>query len=356
MTSPQIHPPFRDLIPPLTADEREHLEAELVAHGCREPLVVWRDFLIDGHNRLEICTRLGLPYEVVDYSLSSLLLDEASVMQWICDNQLARRNLTPFQASYLRGKRYLLMRVTRVQVGQSGRPGESGYRIDPGAQRGERRALVAAESGVGARTITRDFRYAEAVDAIATSAGLDVRNAVLRGDVRITRRAIADVAQRAPATLDQLRLFVAECRRTRPSQRTPDDDTRWFQRNIREFVYEGEGDERRIVKAKLSCGHVEPHRARRGDVTKSKTKSCSQCGSGNRASYERGRERAVFERAVQAAMIDARKRIALVDLVQASCSMLTFVPQREQHVEVLGRIDLSAGILGLLEAPAGSER
>ena len=61
----QIDPEFKALIPPLSADESAQLEANLVADGCRDPLVVWGDTLIDGHNRFEICTRLGIAYQTV---------------------------------------------------------------------------------------------------------------------------------------------------------------------------------------------------------------------------------------------------------------------------------------------------
>ncbi len=53
---------FQALIPPLTAEEQGQLEANLLAEGCRDPLVVWaRDgdaqppVLLDGHHRYDIC-------------------------------------------------------------------------------------------------------------------------------------------------------------------------------------------------------------------------------------------------------------------------------------------------------------
>ena len=34
---------FRDLIRPLLKDEYRHLEAALLADGCREPITVWKE-------------------------------------------------------------------------------------------------------------------------------------------------------------------------------------------------------------------------------------------------------------------------------------------------------------------------
>lgn len=93
---------FKTLIPPLTTEERNDLERSLIEYGCRDALVVWRtrdengdtfDFLIDGHNRYEICEARGIEYKVHPMSFD----DETDVKSWIIQNQLARRNLDNVQ-------------------------------------------------------------------------------------------------------------------------------------------------------------------------------------------------------------------------------------------------------------------
>lgn len=61
---------FSAMIPPLRSDERLLLEENLLRDGCRDALVVWAEenILLDGHNRLEICCRLNIPYETVGIS------------------------------------------------------------------------------------------------------------------------------------------------------------------------------------------------------------------------------------------------------------------------------------------------
>lgn len=98
----QIDPEFRDLIPRLSADERAQLEANIVADGCRDPLTLWGHILLDGHNRHEICTRLGLPFRTVHVDLT----DRDAAMDWIDANQLGRRNLTPDSFKWILGRRY----------------------------------------------------------------------------------------------------------------------------------------------------------------------------------------------------------------------------------------------------------
>lgn len=92
---------FRALIPPLQADERAKLEQSILNEGCRDALVVWQspdgDILIDGHNRHDICTAHNLPYDVVTRDFAS----RDDVKLWMIRNQLARRNLTPFNRTEL---------------------------------------------------------------------------------------------------------------------------------------------------------------------------------------------------------------------------------------------------------------
>ena len=93
---------FQALIPPLSAEERAQLEANLLAVGCRDPLVVWetsdgQNILIDGHNRYEICTRLGSSYEVEWMQFDN----RSAVIEWIIKNQFGRRNLSDYQRGVL---------------------------------------------------------------------------------------------------------------------------------------------------------------------------------------------------------------------------------------------------------------
>jgi len=86
---------FASLLPELAADEREKLEQLIVDHGgARDPLVVWpskgKMTLVDGHNRYEICTRLGLPFDVVEKKFAS----RAEARVWMRETQGGKRNLT----------------------------------------------------------------------------------------------------------------------------------------------------------------------------------------------------------------------------------------------------------------------
>ena len=88
---------FKDLIPPLTNEEKNQLEKNIVADGCRDPLVIWNGTLIDGHNRYEICKRLKIDFRVEPMKFNNI----SEVKEWIIKTQFGRRNLSAYDRSKL---------------------------------------------------------------------------------------------------------------------------------------------------------------------------------------------------------------------------------------------------------------
>src|SRR5205823_3120378 len=84
-----INDELRTYVDPLTPAEHEALERSLLTEGCREALILWRDVLIDGHNRYAICTQHNIPFRTVQNDSFESIED---VKLWMIDNQLARRS------------------------------------------------------------------------------------------------------------------------------------------------------------------------------------------------------------------------------------------------------------------------
>jgi hypothetical protein len=93
-----INDELRSFIDPLTPVEYAALERSLLADGCRDALVLWRDVLIDGHNRYDICRKHGIPFRTVNNDKFESIDD---VMLWVIDNNLARRSVSDFQRGML---------------------------------------------------------------------------------------------------------------------------------------------------------------------------------------------------------------------------------------------------------------
>lgn len=195
-------PELEALIPPLHPDEFRQLEANLLREGCRDALLVWETTeaalqtggsdepvyaLIDGYNRHRICTDHGLDFKIHLRPFDSL----AQVRQFMIDNQLGRRNLTPEQMSYLRGLRYLAEKGERGKYERSHQKGQNvpfdaatsdddntdqkGHFVPfteevtgPTAER------LAAQYKVNPKTIKRDAEFAAGVNRLAPELRVEV--------------------------------------------------------------------------------------------------------------------------------------------------------------------------------------
>lgn len=89
----KIDQEFENLIPRLTDEEYELLHASIDQDGCIDPIIVWGDCIVDGHNRYHICRLLKISFTTSSIEFQSR--DEAKT--WILRHQLGKRNVTDAQ-------------------------------------------------------------------------------------------------------------------------------------------------------------------------------------------------------------------------------------------------------------------
>jgi preprotein translocase subunit SecD len=176
-----VDPEFQALIPPLTHEEKTELENSLLREGCLDSIKVWKEgnILIDGHNRLDICTLHQIPYQLTYLSFPS----RYAVVIWIITNQLGRRNVTKEQKSYLRGKRY---EAEKKNIG-----GNYGNQYTKAIDQNDLKPNHTAENlaqefNVSAPTIKRDAQFAKGVDLVGAS-NPSLRERILSGQANIPK-------------------------------------------------------------------------------------------------------------------------------------------------------------------------
>jgi hypothetical protein len=177
METIKIDPEFKALIPPLAPDELSQLEANILRDGCRDPLVVWGDILIDGHNRHEICTRNGLPFETVEMVFD----DRSHAIEWVIRNQFGRRNLPP----YIRTKLVLVLEDTIAKRSQQGKrtdlpQNDNLLQKSAKSQPLDTRAEIAAIAGVSHDTVAK-------VKKIEAKATPQVKAKLASGEISINQ-------------------------------------------------------------------------------------------------------------------------------------------------------------------------
>ena len=113
----KIDPAFRCLIRPLYKREYKKLESSILEQGCLFPILTWSGYIIDGHNRYNICREHNIPFSVEKAEFDN----RESVIAWICVRQLARRDIPEEQRRYLIGMQYETEKIANSQKNHSGK-------------------------------------------------------------------------------------------------------------------------------------------------------------------------------------------------------------------------------------------
>lgn len=187
---------FKRLISPLSVEELQQLEQNIIRDGCREPLCVWNTTILDGHNRYAICTRENIPFMIQRINLKNR--EEAIV--WICANQLGRRNITDETRKYLIGKRYEMEKIlgahnaaginqhTTKEVRAKMLP-EPPY----GITAGRTRERLGEEYSICHATVLKYEKYSQALDALSKTIPKLVPK-ILSGEAKISHENIVELS------------------------------------------------------------------------------------------------------------------------------------------------------------------
>lgn len=188
----EVDKEFQSIIPAMTTEEYQGLEAMIIKEGCRDPLVLWktgdgRNILIGGHNRYKICKKHEIAYSVVQKHFTS----RADALDWIIDDQLGRRNLTPEQKAYLFGKKYEQEKKNSSENLKQGG-------ISPIAHSelsGETAEKIAKQHKVSRETVKRAGKFASAVDAITENVDSGFRSKVLNREIKASQADVVNLAK-----------------------------------------------------------------------------------------------------------------------------------------------------------------
>ena len=210
--TPTILPDLAELLPPLSGEQLAALEKDILQNGCYAPIIVNEDLVIvDGHNRQQICTRHGLPYQMLVFAFDDLL----EAKQWALDTQKGRRNLDKWEL----GKIALKLRPeieARAKANQQAYHGNQ-YESGPSATLPEvhsapvdTRKELAASVGLGERTMGKVMQIDEHAPA-AVKEALDKKELSINQGYQITRQ-IQDLPEdeQGQAALDLVELEKAK--------------------------------------------------------------------------------------------------------------------------------------------------
>ncbi len=183
-----INDNFKTLIPTLSSDEFSQLEENIIRDGIREPLSIWNDTIIDGHNRYEIATKHDLIFETKNYNFEN----EENVIEWIIKNQLGRRNLTAEQKAYLIGLQYEREKKRKEDNLKQNLPNRQNVASDNTAK------TIGKQHNISDRTVERNALYTKAIDTIAQNTTPDIKDKILSGETKLTKQDTIKLANIEP--------------------------------------------------------------------------------------------------------------------------------------------------------------
>jgi len=143
----KIDKDFQSLIPPLSNEELKGLEESILTHGrCHDTIKVWRNTIVDGHNRYTICQKHNIPVSTQKLRFSS----KKDAELWIVQNQLGRRNLV----NAVRIKLALRKETLLQEKAGKNRRGCNGDPIHV-------RKIIAKEAGVSEQSVYKYMKIRE---------------------------------------------------------------------------------------------------------------------------------------------------------------------------------------------------
>lgn len=192
---------LKNLIPALSSEEFGQLEENIKQHGCQTPIQLWQTtrfaagqtndsldneeiiyILIDGHNRLEICRKHNLHFDIYMLSFNSI----KDAKDYMINLQLGRRNLSPTQISYFRGLRYNNEKTDKINnLSQNYSKGQNDPSSNSTAER------LSKEYNVSPKTIKRDADFAKGMEMLTP----ELRNDILRGKQKVEKKVIQQIAK-----------------------------------------------------------------------------------------------------------------------------------------------------------------
>ena len=138
---------YKNLITKPSDLEYSLLKDSISKEGIREPIIVWDNKIIDGHNRYKIAHELNIPIKYVKKDFDS----EEAVKEWIIRNQLGRRNVSKYE----RARLVLHIKPQIEAMAKSNQGTRNDLTSSPNGQKVNTREYLSKLAGIGHNTLDK---------------------------------------------------------------------------------------------------------------------------------------------------------------------------------------------------------
>jgi hypothetical protein len=195
----KIHPVAR-MFPDMGPEQFQELVDDIAQHGQREPVIVYKDRIVDGRHRWRACAKLGLPCWTEEWD------QKGSLVHFVISRNLHRRHLDASQRAVIAAEILpMLEKEARHRMVVGGMKGGARGCVDKGSadlqsggQQHGRRAID--EAGQAANVSARQVAYVKRIKEVAP----ELVASILGGELSVNR------ARKIIELSDQERLRVLE--------------------------------------------------------------------------------------------------------------------------------------------------
>ena len=173
---------FKNLTKPASQRDMDILEKSIYQEGCLEPIVIWKNIIIDGYKRYNICREEGIEYATTEMIFP--YRDEAII--WVCKKRLEDMPRFSDMFCYLVGKKYISTKAINNRIKKND---HGSLAVD-----GRVSVRIGQEWGLGRGTIERYGAYAAAMDKIAYM-DQELFDLILSGKISLTRTNVINMVQ-----------------------------------------------------------------------------------------------------------------------------------------------------------------
>lgn len=231
-------PAFRELDIPLNPAQRRDLDKRISKGTPTEPIPVWQNYILTGHERYDLCEKYHRFYRIRDMQFSR----KYEAVAWVCREQLKRQELCRPAVCWLICRLYLALqnaenrKAAKDQFQYKQLSPSSRYESSPSEEAENRELMqkIGDEYGYHKATIRNYVRFGKQLDRLEEMfPGIRIR--VLKGEVEVAIM-FMDALLQMPR--DQLEKMVTDpnCRKLQPPDEAMNRIRKvrdpWFRRKV----------------------------------------------------------------------------------------------------------------------------
>ncbi|MDO4978404.1 MAG: hypothetical protein Q4E53_14235 [Eubacteriales bacterium] len=204
----KANPEFQQIKQTISTNEYESMKLDILKNGCKQPITVWKSFLVDGYKRYEICKILEIECPI--QSVRFRMKEEAII--WICKNELQKENLPDGYRKYYVGTLFHSVKTLYEKLYPSQNQFTPAYEKRPHLDHplvhtSYSGAVVAKETGYSLSTIYKYSVYADNIDQIRQKSS-DMAILILTDQLQASHNTISALTDLSPSELFRLKMYI----------------------------------------------------------------------------------------------------------------------------------------------------